>query len=154
MNKLLIVSSAFLVTNIANAEGYRLVSSDDSDLSALCITAVEAPEAVSENASSIGMNSRDITELRCNGQTLPVFLSKFRATESSPTVTYAFNKNDSTEETELCYAAVKSEQEYEQVKETYFDDEQNIEEEVLCNGMPLKSFARKYRNRAFTASAK
>jgi hypothetical protein len=154
MNKLLIVSALFLVTNAANAEGYRLVSTDNSALSQLCITAVESPEAMSKTARSIGMKPGDITELRCNGKTLPLFLSKFRETESSPAVTYAFNKNDSTEETELCYAAVKSEQEYEQIKNTYFGDEQNIEEEVLCNGIPLKSFARKYRNRAFTASAK
>jgi hypothetical protein len=154
MNKVLIFSALFLVTNAAHAEGYRLVSTDNSALSALCITAVESPDAVSKSARSIGMSSAEIRELRCNGLTLPVFLSKFRETGSSPTVTYAFNKNDSTEETELCYAAVKSEQEYEQVKNTYFDNEQNIEEEVLCNGMPLKTFARKYRNRAFTASTR
>jgi hypothetical protein len=154
MNKLLIVSALFLAINVANAGEYRLVSTDNSALSALCITAVESPEAMSKNARSIGMKASEITELRCNGQRLPVFLGKFRENESSPTVTYAFNKNDSTEETELCYAAVKSEQEYEQVKDTYFEDERNIEEEVLCNGVPLKTFARKYRNRAFTASIK
>ena len=46
MNKLLIVSALFLVTNIANAEGRRLVSGDNSVLSALCITAVESLEAM------------------------------------------------------------------------------------------------------------
>jgi hypothetical protein len=154
MNKLLIVSALLLATNIASAEGYRLVSTDNSALSALCITAVETPDAVSKSARAIGLNAREFAELRCNGQTLPVFLSKFRDTESSPAVTYVFAKTNATEETELCYAAVKSEQQYEQVKDTYFDDEQRIEEEVLCNGMPLKTFARKYRNRALTASTK
>ncbi len=155
MNKVLIVSSLFLITNIANAEGgYRLVSTDNSALSALCITAVEAPEAVSKSARAIGMSSTDMAELRCNGQTLPVFVHRFRETESNPTIVYSFNKTDASEETELCYAAVSSEQQYNQVKDTYFDDELNIEEEVMCNGMPIKTFARKYRNRAFTASTK
>ena len=152
--KVLIVSSLFLITNIANAEGYRLVNTDNSALSALCITAVEAPESVRANAKAIGMSSGDMAELRCNGQTLPVFVHKLRDTESSPGVVYSFNKTDTSEETELCYAAVSSEQQYEQVKDTYFDDELNIEEEVMCNGMPIKTFARKYRNRAFTASTK
>ena len=154
MNRLLIVSALLLGTSATQAEGYLLVSTDNSELSALCITAVESHESLARSAKSIGMKPEQLDELRCNGQTLPVFLSKFRNTESSPAVTYAFNKNDNSELTELCYAAVKSEQEYRQVKNTYFNDEQNIEEEVRCNGMPLKTFARKYRNRAFTASTR
>lgn len=154
MSKSLIFSALFLAANVANAEGYRLVSTDNSPLSALCIAAVESHETLQESARSIGMSAADLSELRCNGRTLPVFLSKFRTTESSPAVTYAFNKSDSTEETELCYAAVKSEQQYEEVKNAYFNGEQNIDKEVFCNGMPLKTFARKYRNRAFTASAR
>ncbi len=154
MNKLLIVSAFILSATTAQAGEYRLISADNSELSDLCIMAVEAREAFEEGARHIGMDATDLDELRCNGKALPVFLSRFRATESSRTVPYAFNKNDSSELTELCYAAVKSEQEFEQVKETYFGDEQNIEEEVLCNGVPLKSFARKYRNRAFTASTR
>src|SRR5688572_28817285 len=102
MNKVLIFSALFLVTNVTNAEEYRLISTDNSALSALCITAVESPEAISTSARSIGMKAREIIELRCNGKTLPVFLSKFHETESSPAVTYAFNKNDSTGEPELC----------------------------------------------------
>ena len=153
MNKLLIVSALYLFTNVASAAEYRLISTDNSALSALCITAVQSPQAMRQNARAIGMNSNDISELRCNGETLSVFLRRFPATESSPVVTYAFNKSDTTEETELCYAAVESEQQYEQVKDSYFGDEQNIEHEIFCNGMPLKSFARKYRNSAFTASA-
>ena len=154
MNKLLIVSALLLSASIVNAKEYRLVSTDDSDLSALCIKAVESRETMARDAKSLGMGADEIGELRCNGQTLPVFLGRFRATESSPAVTYAFNKNDSSELTELCYAAVKSEQEYEQAKNAFFNDEQNIEEEVFCNGMPIKTFARKYRNRAFTASTR
>ena len=154
MNKLLIVSALLLSTSIVHAEGYRLVNTDNSDLSALCIKAVESREAMRNDAKSLGLDTDAIAELRCNGHTLPVFLSQFRATESRPTVTYAFNKNDSSELTELCLAAVKSEQEYEQVKNAHFNNEQNIEEEVFCNGMPIKNFARKYRNRAFTASTR
>ena len=154
MNKLLIVSALLLSTIIVHAEGYRLVSTDNSELSALCIRAVESHEAMSRSAKSIGMTPDDLIELRCNGQTLPVYLSKFRTTESSPAVTYTFNKNDSSELTELCYAAVRSEQEYARVKNTYFNNEQNIEKEVFCNGVPIKNFARKYRNQTLTASTR
>ncbi|MES2624520.1 MAG: hypothetical protein V4628_04525 [Pseudomonadota bacterium] len=157
MNKLLIFSALLIGSSMANASEYRLVSSDNSELSALCIKAVESHEALVESARSIGMEGEDLAELRCNGKTLPIFLGTLHARENTSTVqtvAYAFNKNDGSELTELCYAAVKSEQEYEQVKDAYFGDEQNIEEEVRCNGMPLKDFARKYRNRAFTASTR
>lgn len=157
MKKVSIVSSLFLLTtniNIASAEEYRLVSTDNSALSALCIAAAQAPEAVTENAEEIGMDSSDISKLRCNGRTLPVFLRQFRATENRPQIIYTFNKTDASEETELCYAAVNSEQQYEQVKDIYFDDETKVEEELMCNGMPIKTFARRYRNRALTASTR
>jgi len=165
MNKLLIVSALLLSSSMVQAAGYRLVSSDNSELSALCIKAAETKTSIVKSARAIGMQPEEISELRCNGQPLPVFLSKFRNNDNSVTADYGFNKNDSallytfnkndnSELTELCYAAVRSEQEYEQVKDAYFNDEQNIEEEVRCNGMPLKNFARKYRNRAFTASTR
>ena len=160
MKKLLIVSALLLSASIAHADNYRLVSTDNSELSALCITAVESKEALVESAKAIGMKTGELAELRCNGKTLPVFLSTIRNIDnkltetSSPAVIYALSKNDSSEMTELCYAAVKSEQEFAQAKDKYFNDEQNIEQEIFCNGMPLKNFARKYRNRSFTASTR
>ena len=157
MNKLLIVSALLLSTSVAQADNYRLVSTDNSALSALCIAASQSKEALIEGAQAIGIKKSDLGELRCNGQTLPVFLSRLRsiensAEESNPLVTYAFNKTDSSALTELCYAAVQSPQEFAQVKDKYFNDEANIEKEVRCNGIPLQEFARKYGARSLTAS--
>ncbi|MES2624521.1 MAG: hypothetical protein V4628_04530, partial [Pseudomonadota bacterium] len=144
MNKLLLASTLLLVASAAHAEGYRLVSSDNTELTALCIKSIEAPNTLLQNAQAVGLDTAAVGEVRCNGQTLPAFVSRFLDRESAPAapvITFAFNKNDDSELTELCYAAVKSEQEYEQVKDAYFSDEQNIEEEVQCNGIPLKEFA-------------
>ena len=64
--------------------------------------------------------------------------------ESTASAGYVLLKSDSSPLTELCAAAAVSEQEYSKVKQAYFNRDSKLESEVFCNGLPLKTFMRKY----------
>ncbi|MDY6983094.1 MAG: hypothetical protein SV422_08400 [Pseudomonadota bacterium] len=159
------VSKKFLVAlallgsaSFAHAD-YKLVSADDSDLSKLCIAAAESSsrEGILAAAEAAGVGLLDLPDVRCNGLTLERFGAKYRSSKgkelalldtSSPAspLNVILRKTDSTPETELCAAAAVSEAAYASVKATYFSKDDNIESEIHCNDMPLKSFVRKYRS--------
>lgn len=145
MNKRILMSLLVVSAGLARADAPALVNADGSELSAICIAAVTSREAMYDKAAELGVRHFDDSELRCNGKTLARFVSNYRALAASRPVGYVFRKTDDTPVTELCLAAVRSEQEYQNVKERHFSSEENIEAEVECNGMPLLTFARRYR---------
>ncbi|MGV3592472.1 MAG: hypothetical protein ACO1PZ_12350 [Gammaproteobacteria bacterium] len=137
---------------------YRLVPSDDSSLSKLCIAAATSGSraAMLGAAEAAGIGLVDLPSVRCNGLTLERFALKYgRAKESvamldtsSPgsALNILLRKTDSSPLTELCAAAAVSDAAYARVKEAHFSDDKDIDAEIHCNDMPLKSFVRKYRN--------
>lgn len=152
MKKLLITSLVALVALNANADTPRLVNADGSELSAICIAAITSREAMYTKAAELGVRDFEPAEMRCNGQTIPRFVSLHRAATAAKPAGYVFSKTDDTPVTQLCFAAVRSDQEYLAVKKRHFEDEARIEEEVRCNGMSLANFARKYRRPVSTVS--
>ena len=152
MNTLSITSLVALAALNANADTPRLVNADGSELSAICIAAITSREAMYDKAAELGVRDFEPAEMRCNGQTLSRFVSLYRAASTVKPAGYVFSKTDDTPVTELCLAAVRSDQEYLAVKKRHFEDEARIEEEVRCNGMSLANFARKYRRPVSTVS--
>ncbi|HEY0963036.1 MAG TPA: hypothetical protein VGE69_11840 [Pseudomonadales bacterium] len=159
------VSKKFLValallgsTSFVHAD-YKLVPSDDSGLSKLCIAAAtsgahDATTLAAADAAGIGL--LDLPTVRCNGLTLERFALKYGRTResvamldtSSPAspLGIVLRKTDTSPLTELCAAAAVSDAAYASVKEAHFSDDSNIDAEIHCNDMPLKSFVRKYRS--------
>ncbi|MES2624454.1 MAG: hypothetical protein V4628_04195 [Pseudomonadota bacterium] len=144
-------------TSLVHAD-YTLVPSDDSELSKLCIAAANADsrEALLDLTSAAGISYVDLPTVRCNGMPITRFSVKYggRKPESIAEVSspmgYLLRKSDTSPLTELCAAALVSESEYAKVKESHFSNDEKIESEVFCNGVPLKTFARKYRNASAT----
>ena len=82
MKKLLVVSALLLSSttlfSTANAQQVRFVSSDGSELSALCIAVASSNLPLSETLAAYGIERKEITEIRCNGIELSRFVSKFK----------------------------------------------------------------------------
>ncbi|MDY6983352.1 MAG: hypothetical protein SV422_09700 [Pseudomonadota bacterium] len=147
MKKLFLASMLMVSAGIAQADTPQLVNADGSELSAICIAAITSREAMYDKAAELGVRNFEPSEMRCNGQTVSRFISIHRAMAkvAAERGSFVFSKSDDTPVTELCMAAIRSEQEYRAVKERLFADEEGIEAEVRCNGMSLTNFARKYR---------
>lgn len=133
--------------------GHKLVPADDSSLSSLCVAAAASPLQLSQIAGTHGVSPGEIDTVYCNDIPLKRFVKKYGSytpsapqARSSEVAGYLLRKTDTSPLTELCAAAAVSEQEYAKVKEELFKDERVLDAEVLCNGQPLKSFVRKFRN--------
>jgi hypothetical protein len=154
VKKLFLVSLLMTSAGYAHADSYRLVNADGADLSAVCIAAVTSREAMYETAAEVGLAPLDVATLRCNNMTVSRFVASTRnsvAAIETP-ASFMFSKSDNSPVTELCMAALSSDQEYLKVKEEKFGADPKVEAEVRCNDMPLKTFARKYRAPAPTLS--
>jgi hypothetical protein len=145
MKKLFLVSLLLTSAGLVHAEIPPMTNADGSELSAICIAAVESREAMYDKASELGVRHFSEAELRCNGMAVSRFLSTYRGSSAPKPIGFVFSKSDDSPTTALCLAAVKSEQEYMAVKEQYFGNDTTVETEVHCNGMPVLTFARKYR---------
>jgi len=132
----------------------KLVPSDGSELSKLCIAATSTSSRAEmfALAKAAGISRLDLPELRCNGLTLERFAAKYgsarprRVVTSATPAGYLLRKSDASPLTELCAAAAVSDAEYARVKAMHFSGDATIDAEVLCNGLSLESFVRKYRS--------
>ncbi len=152
--KTLAIATLLLATSgLAQAESVRLINADGSELSQLCIAAVASPDALAASAKALDISTPDLPTVRCNGLMIHSFASKYREESSKKALAgYTLKMSDTSPVTELCVASAKSEQEFKKVKEMYFSEADNVEAEVMCNGMPLKTFARKYRSPSMSIS--
>ncbi len=141
-------------TSLVNAD-QRLVAADDSALSKLCIAATEVSsrQELLALTTAAGISSPELPTIRCNNQPISRFAFKYSSmktagepAQASKPLGYLLRKTDESPFTELCAAAAMSEQEFSKVKQLYFTNDDKVEVEVMCNGIPLKSFVRKYRN--------
>jgi hypothetical protein len=147
-------------TSLVHAD-YTLVPADDSELSKLCLAAATADSRSSLLAltAAAGIKRFDLPTVRCNGIPITRFALKYGSkkpesfVETPNTIgakSYLLRLSDTNPVTELCAAAAVSEAEYARVKEAHFRNDENIDAEVHCNGSPLKSFVRKFRNASAT----
>lgn len=139
----------------SNAEPVRL-KSDGSALGEICVAALSSRAAMYSAAAAHGIDPLEPQTLLCNGLPVSRFVARYRERperEEEAAAGYILNRADDSAVTALCVAAARSEQEYRRVKEQHFGaDDTRLEAEVFCNGMPLRSFARKYRVPALAVS--
>jgi len=120
----------------------RLVNADGSALTELCIAAASA------SSPAAGLNPIQRKELLCNGKPVDQFVLQLRDQKKQ----YVFQATDKSDFSKLCLAAVESEESYRAVREQLSSRIPDAESSVYCNGIPLKSFSRKYRNKNYTAA--
>jgi hypothetical protein len=139
--------AANVSANVALAEEVRLVNADGNPLSELCIAAVESTARFKSLAKELGITPMDESELRCNGKSVGSFAASVRNKIEAPVAPLVvFRTTDESDLSRLCMASLESDEAYEAVKATVKAEGALLESEILCNGMPIKSFARKYRN--------
>lgn len=151
MKKFITALALLSSTSFVHAE-YKVVGADDSALSQLCVAAAaaESRDALLTLTDAAGIARHELPTVLCNGMPLTRFSLKYgnakleTAVKSTAGAGYVLLKSDSSPLTELCAAAAVSEQEYSKVLETYFSNDSTVESEVQCNGIPLKTFMRKY----------
>lgn len=146
MKKLMLLCAAFGMASIAHAQPLRLVNHDGSVYSELCIASVQTQSEFKDLTAARGIADMQKNELRCNGLNVERFAAKLRSRQTREETSYVFSLNDESDVSKLCLAAVRSEQEYLLTRETLFDNNLNVEAEVFCNGLPIRTFARKYRS--------
>lgn len=139
--------AANVSTNVAVAEEVRLVSADGNPLSELCIAAVESDARFNSLAQELGITPLQESELRCNSKPLRSFVASVRNKIAAPVAPMVvFRTTDESDLSRLCMAVLESQEAYEEAKTSVKAEGALLESEILCNGMPIKSFARKYRN--------
>lgn len=139
--------AANVSANVALAEDVRLVSADGNPLSELCIAAVESEGRFKSLAKELGITPLQESELRCNSKPVRAFVASVRNKLAAPVgPTLVFRTTDESDLSRLCMASLESDEAYEAVKANVKAEGALLESEILCNGMPIKSFARKYRN--------
>jgi hypothetical protein len=157
MKKLVLTSALLLAAVSTQAANYQFVTSDNSDLSKFCIAAAQSSnDSLSQLAASFGIASHELNSIKCNGAPVERFAAKYHAKSNQAVVVthYVFNKRDESALTELCMAALASDETYQQIKQQQFNGDSNLDSELKCNGMELDNFIRRYRaSRAEFSSA-
>jgi esterase/lipase superfamily enzyme len=128
---------AFVALSTSAANAVEFVNQDGSELSNLCIAAVQDGR----------VNKSQLENLSCNGMPAKTFVKKYRTTKAK-TVSQAirFESKDNTAESELCVAAATSNKAYNQTKNRLFG--RTDTRQIACNGKSIAVFAKKY-NKAF-----
>ncbi len=147
MKKLYFAVLALVAANSASADSIRLVNADGNPLSQLCIAAVESESQFKALAKELDISPADMDELRCNSKPLGAFVASIRNKLETPEpATVVFRTTDDGDLSRLCMAILESDEAYEAAKASIKSEGGFLESEVLCNGLPIRSFARKYRN--------
>jgi hypothetical protein len=134
-----------LGSSFAMATDVKFVNADGSTLSGLCVAAAQSDKPVSDLAIEMGLSAFAGDEVLCNGTPIRTFAGQFRA-DASVAAVYVVSGANQAPETQLCLAALHSKEEYARVKATHFNDVA-VEREIVCNGLPLQQFVRRYQDR-------
>lgn len=144
---LAITASSAIFSAAAKAEDVRLVNADGTMLSELCIAAVESEDRFKAVMRELKLVAGQENEVRCNGRSLKRFAADVRAKMSgTDNPVFVFRAEDESPISQLCMAALESDEAYEATMARVRSETGVRESEVLCNDLPVKSFARKYRN--------
>lgn len=144
---LALTASSALFSVGASAGDVRLVNADGTTLSELCIAAVESESRFRNLMRELKLVAGQENEVRCNGRSLKRFAADVRARlEGTAQPVFVLRAEDKSPISQLCMAALESDEAYEQTRARLRTETGMQESEVLCNDMPVKAFARKYRN--------
>lgn len=137
MLKSLFTAVAVVAVTAPVAQAIELINTDGSKLSELCITATQNETVV---------NRIEASNVLCNNMDLKTFVKQYRNNQSQQSVkVVAFEKANSTPESELCVAAATSNEAFAQAKAGFNNVTINS---VACNGVELVKFAKRY-NKSF-----
>ena len=156
LKKFVIATALLSSAHFAHAD-YKFSSTDGSVDSNLCVAAASASVPLYKFAHENGIRYAELETIHCNGMPISRFVLKYGnyhdtyvpasvVVEETSTAGYVLKKTDSSPLTALCAAAAVSKEEFDKVKAEHFADDTNVESELLCNGVPLKTFARRFRN--------
>ena len=151
MRKLQLTALLLLLPSISFAQNVNFTPSDDSPYTAVCMAAIESEAAVKAKMEEHSLSRSDITELSCNGMSLDRFAAKYRNSENhEPIRVFAFTEATNSAETTLCIAAATSNDEYLRLKNELFKNNRTADvASIVCNRLPLQTFARRYGNSDF-----
>lgn len=143
-----VTASSAVFSSAASAGEVRLVNADSTKLSELCIAAVESESRYESLVKELRLAPGDVAEVRCNGKSLQRFVTAIRAKLENPVeTTVVFRTTDESDLSRLCMAVLESDEAYEKAKASIKSETGPfLDSDLLCNNMPIKSFARKYRN--------
>lgn len=145
MKKSLFMLFLLVGTVAAHAdESINFVNADGSPYGELCIAAATSHEAMEAKAAELGIHHTEIDTVYCNSKTIRKFASQFHAAGEVITA-YVVNAANETPETQICLAALTSDDEFARLKKAHFSAVKDVENEIQCNNMSLGQFVRKYR---------
>lgn len=145
MKNLFVLSALVFSFTTVQAEPARLVAADSSNLSALCIAAATSEQSLLELGGAHGINANELNEIRCNGMTVDRFIASIKAQTVTAPRNVVFKKKDESDLTELCYKALSSFDQYQQLLRQRAGKDANLQSELACNGMPVTDFVSRYR---------
>jgi hypothetical protein len=132
----------------ASAGDYKFINTDGSILGQLCIAVAESKAKDHDNIRSLamgfGVSPMELSIVRCNGESLAAFAHKYSSDESAAIRAQVVSLGDEKPESQLCLAALVSEEEFKKTWNATFPGVQ-VTKEVLCNGLPMSTFVAKYR---------
>jgi ssRNA-specific RNase YbeY (16S rRNA maturation enzyme) len=137
MLKSLFAAVTVIAVNTPVAQAVEFINKDGSELSELCIAAVQTETRVSRFETS---------DVLCNDMNLRSFVKQYRNTNTQTNAkAVTFEKANSAPEAELCIAAATSNEAFAQISAGFTRTTINS---VACNGVELVKFAKRY-NKSF-----
>src|SRR5688500_4629740 len=143
MNKIIVGCVFLLGSAFASASEYKLINSDGSVFGDLCIAAVESSEkdtaTLQSLAVELGLAPVEVDSIACNGKALKEFANKFgkQISNEMKVTTYVVNVADKSPETQLCFAALVSEEEFSKLKVAHFSNVQIDRKSTRLNSSHL-----------------
>lgn len=154
MKKALLALGLVLGCVSAHAEEtIKFVNADGSPAGALCIAAISDEAGLTALAAQHGVAANELDSVYCNGRPLRKWVHQYRDADTQVTA-YIINAANQSPESQLCLAAVTSDEEYSRILDMHFQNARNIENEIACNDMTLRQFVRKYRAHLANAPAR
>ncbi len=131
----------------SGASALELEPSDNSELSRVCVAAVESAGTLESILRENNVRVSNANEVLCNNTPITEFARTYKKQDISHTNVNAIFKNaDASTESQLCIAAATSNEEFSRAKRRFLA--KVSPKHVACNGMALVKFAKQY-NRAF-----
>lgn len=146
MRKFAIVAFSILASFNVSANDVKFVNSDGSAAGELCIAAIGSTNTLDFLAEELDIAPVDVDKIACNGRAIRSFAKKYRQTDSQAPA-YAISVANQTPETQLCIAALTSDEEFAKIVDAHFGTMSDVQESMRCNGLSIKKFVRKYRDR-------
>lgn len=111
----------------------------------LCMAALDSMEYMYQLSQQELGAPIDQTELQCNGMPVKAWVTRTKLEEQARNTFVTVKATNQSPETQLCLAALESDEALVAAREALFSYETGIEQDLECNGMPLSRFVTKYR---------